>query len=136
MIKVSKFVLGNLELILAGMSIPVVVLIHLFVSSHFDNPWKITCTAAVTVGVLHGVLGWLVRQRQRTVRLELLQRIAAILQEDPQLIGHLPRTQPGPTTEYAVRLALAQLPALVREPLSVRTIAVREPSGVLHGQSV
>jgi len=125
--KLASVLVANLELILAGMSIPVICLIHLFVSPHFDNPWKITAAAALAVGVLHSGLGWMVRARQRTVRLELLRRIWGILQTDLTAparpsAGHGPQDGTENPAREATRLALAQLPALVREPVAIWTM--------------
>jgi hypothetical protein len=125
--KLASFLMSNLELVLAGMSIPVITVIHLLVSPHFDNPWKITAAAALAVGVLHSALGWMVRARQRTVRVELLQRIWGILQKDlmtapPPIASQTFVTAPEDPANQAVRLALAQFPALLREPVAIRTM--------------
>jgi membrane protein implicated in regulation of membrane protease activity len=125
MAKVAAFLLTHLELVLAGMSIPVIGLVHFFISEHFADPWKITAAAAVAVGVLHGAIGWFVRGRQRSSRLELLQRLWAILQKDGSSDGSetAAQTLAGRLTETDIRVAKAQLVALVREPLVVKTIA-------------
>ena len=122
--KLATFLLANLELILAGMSIPVIVCIHLFVSWRFDQPWEVTSAAALTVGILHGGIAWMVRVQQRNVRTAMLQRLWAILQnslseQQHGTPGAIASTEPS---EKAIRLAMAQLVGLQREPLVVRTI--------------
>ena len=103
--------LRNIEMVLNLMSLPVIVLIHLFLSPHFDNPWKMTAVAAMAIALLHGTLGWLVRRRQRAVRDQILGRMYTTLAgvRDAADIEEL--------TER-MRIALAQLPLLRREPLA------------------
>jgi hypothetical protein len=134
MAKLAALLLTNLELVLAAMSIPVILAVHLLISRHFEDPWKITAAVAVTVGVLHGFLGWMVRSRQRSVRGEVLRRLGAILQRissgntvsaaDAEAIAD---ATPAPSTEYDIRLALVQLVALVREPLVVNSVSLSGP---------
>ncbi|WP_263411064.1 hypothetical protein [Terriglobus tenax] len=100
----------NIEMVLNLMSLPVIVLVHLFLSPHFSNPWKMTAVAAMAVALLHGSLGWLVRRRQRSVRDQILGRMYTTLAGV---------RNPADSTEMAerMRIALAQLPLLRREPL-------------------
>jgi membrane protein implicated in regulation of membrane protease activity len=121
MAKISAWLIAHLELLLAGMSLPVVGLIHLLVSVRFEDPWKITAAAALAVGVLHGFLGWFVRSRQRSVRLQLLRQAGAILQKKSPLAAGQHAGQ-AHLSEYDVRLASAQLVAVVREPLIMKVV--------------
>lgn len=119
--------LRNIEMVLNVMSFPVILLVHLFLSPHFANPWKMTAAAALAVAVLHGTLGWMVRRRQRAVRDQILGRMYTALAgvRNPQDAAELGER---------VRFALAQLPLLRREPLAEvqdgepRSFASQEPA--------
>jgi hypothetical protein len=126
MAKVAAFLIANLELILAGMSLPVIAILHVLVSERFDDPWKITAAAALAVGVLHGAIGWFVRARQRSSRLVLLRRLSAILQgaSAPPVSETEAAAVAARLSESDIRLALAQLVAVVREPLVVKVVPV------------
>lgn len=75
-----KFFLDNLELILSLVGLLVIWSIPSFVFRGHDI-WKVTAATAITVGLLHGVIFWLVRRRQRKVRRESIKELQMMLRD-------------------------------------------------------
>jgi cbb3-type cytochrome oxidase subunit 3 len=76
-----KFLLDNIELILSAAGLAVILFVPL---AFFSNPnivWEAAAITAAVVGVLHGVIFWLVRRRQRQVRDEAVREIKLMLQD-------------------------------------------------------
>jgi hypothetical protein len=62
-------ILENLELILTAAGLLVIFAVHiLWEDSHGGGSWLLAAATAIAVGVIHGVIFWLVRRRQRQVR--------------------------------------------------------------------
>jgi hypothetical protein len=73
------FLLANIELILSALGLVVIVLIPVLVDPKPDSLWKVVAVTATTVGLLHGVIFWLIRRRQRAIRADLIQELRTIL---------------------------------------------------------
>lgn len=65
--------LQYLELILTGAGVGVVVLV--FAIFHNIQPWKAAAIAAIAVGVIHGIIFFLVRSAQRRARNQAVRSI-------------------------------------------------------------
>ncbi|MCS7030704.1 MAG: hypothetical protein NZL92_04130 [Gloeomargarita sp. SKYG116] len=77
----GRFVLNHLELLLTGLGLIVILVIGSLASRWGANVWQVTAITAIVVGVLHGVLFWLVRQRQRQVRQKAIQQVREMLKD-------------------------------------------------------
>jgi len=52
------------------------------VSQNLDtDTWKVTAITATTVGIIHGIIFWLVRRRQRRVRHAAIESVKAMLKD-------------------------------------------------------
>ncbi len=60
--------LRNLELHLTGVGLLVVVVAGLVSDRLAGDIWVVTALTAIGVGIVHGIIFWLVRRRQRLVR--------------------------------------------------------------------
>ena len=76
-------VLENLELILTAAGLLVIFAVpHFWPHQPLDgNTWKITAITAIAVGILHGLIFWAVRRRQRTIRAQALGDAEAMLKD-------------------------------------------------------
>jgi 4-amino-4-deoxy-L-arabinose transferase-like glycosyltransferase len=75
-------ILENLELVLTAAGLLVIFTAHiLFHSSADPGSWKVSALTATAVGVLHGVIFWLVRRRQRGIRRETLRDVERMLKD-------------------------------------------------------
>ncbi len=122
--KFARFLSKYLELVLNVLSIPIIVLIHVFISMRFDRPWMITAFAAVAIGILHGTIGWFVRSQQRRATRQLLVRLREIVEKsilEPVAANPAANFSEKSMVIQAAQLALAQLAALSREPLAVQS---------------
>lgn len=71
--------LANLELYLTGVGLALTLAIPMFFGpAHF---WKAFGMIAVLLSVVHGLLFWAVRRRQRNVRAELLREVRGMLKD-------------------------------------------------------
>ncbi len=76
-----RFFLRNLELILTSVGLLVVFVTSAVATSLGLDHWKTATLAAVVVGLVHGVLFWVVRRRQRTIREAAFHEIQAMLSD-------------------------------------------------------
>ena len=76
-----KFILDNIELILSGAGLIVIWLVPSFVIYGRYDIWRVTALTAITVGLLHGVIFWLIRRRQRQVREEAIKEMRLMLRD-------------------------------------------------------
>jgi predicted membrane protein len=76
-----RFFLRNLELILTLVGLVVVFVVAAIAQAHGVELWHAAAITAVSVGVIHGVLFWLVRRRQRNVRKAAFLEIQAMLSD-------------------------------------------------------
>ncbi len=71
----------NLELILTIAGLLIVFVATLIAESKDVDPWHAAAITAIAVGVIHGLLFWAVRSRQRRVREAVLKEIQAMLSD-------------------------------------------------------
>jgi len=76
-----KILLRHLELILTAAGLLVIFGVTALFQPAGTNPWSIAAIIAVGVGVVHGVLFWIVRQRQRQVRVAALVETERMLRD-------------------------------------------------------
>lgn len=74
--------LENLELILTAAGLLVIFMVHSFFHwGEEPGSWKFSAFTAIAVGVIHGVIFWLVRKRQRRIRREALDDVEQMLKD-------------------------------------------------------
>lgn len=71
-------ILENLELILTAAGLLVIFAVH---SIWDGGTWLVAAVTATAVGVIHGVIFWLVRRRQRQVRRLALEEAQHMLRD-------------------------------------------------------
>lgn len=76
-----KFFLRHLELFLTAAGLLVIFGVTALVHPSGTSPWTVAAVTAIAVGVIHGVLFWLVRQRQRQVRQAALAEAQRMLRD-------------------------------------------------------
>ena len=74
-----RFVLRHLELILSAAGLAVIFAVPTLFFRDRSRYLPALAITAVAVGLLHGVIFWLVRQRQRQVRQETIAQLQAML---------------------------------------------------------
>ncbi len=74
----KRFV-DNIELWLSGAGLGVVWVASVILAPGSGNVWKVAALTAVTVSLLHGIVFWVVRRRQRTIRLSSICEIREML---------------------------------------------------------
>jgi membrane protein implicated in regulation of membrane protease activity len=74
-----KFVLRYLELIFTAAGLLVIFGATALVHPTGASNWAVAAVTATIVGVIHGVLFWIVRNRQRTLRAETIKQTEAML---------------------------------------------------------
>ncbi|HMB93544.1 MAG TPA: hypothetical protein VKP65_22010 [Rhodothermales bacterium] len=77
--KFVKHFLRNIELWLSGAGLLVVWVAYMIVSPASGDVWKIAAITALVVSVLHGIIFWVVRSRQRRVRAQAIHEIREML---------------------------------------------------------
>ena len=76
-----KFLLKYLEILFTAAGLVVIFLaVVLFVPSGM-SPWRVAAITATLVGVIHGVLFWLVRRRQLEVRRVVIADVQDMLKD-------------------------------------------------------
>lgn len=78
---IKTFLLNQIELLLTAFGLVGILLAGLLGSNTELQFWKVTAVAAVVVGILHGVLFWLIRRRQRLVRAEAIEQVQDMLED-------------------------------------------------------
>jgi len=74
--------LRNIELWLSGIGVVVILLAPWLMAPAPARYWKVVAATAIVIGVLHGLIFWLVRRRQRRIRGILIARVRAMLQDE------------------------------------------------------
>lgn len=74
-------ILNNIELVLSGAGLMVIVLVPLLLQPATDDLWAVAAITAVVVGVLHGIIFWLIRRRQRQMRAAAIAEIRLMLED-------------------------------------------------------
>lgn len=73
--------LRNLELWLTAAGLVVVAVAAAWSAAVHVEPWRTAAIAATAVGVVHGVIFWLVRKRQRTMRTQAIAEVQFMLSD-------------------------------------------------------
>lgn len=73
-----------MELWLSAAGVAVILLLPRLLGASGGNHWKATAITAMVVGVLHGILFWSVRRRQRLVRERTLAEAQTMLRDGIQ----------------------------------------------------
>ena len=76
-----KFFLRQLELILTFAGLAVIFGVAALVAPSGTSRWQVATLTAILVGIIHGILFWLVRRRQREVRRAAIIEIQAMLRD-------------------------------------------------------
>jgi uncharacterized membrane protein (Fun14 family) len=77
----GRWFLNNIELILTAVGIGVILLSGFVASRSAFSLETATAVSATLVGVIHGILFWLLRRRQRQVRREAIGQIREMLED-------------------------------------------------------
>lgn len=73
--------LDNIELWLSGAGIVVILAVPTILHAQGADAWRLGAIAATTVGVLHGLIFWIVRRRQRETRREVIAELRGMLRD-------------------------------------------------------
>lgn len=73
-----------MELWLSAAGVAVILLLPRLLGATRGNYWRATAITAIAVGVLHGLIFWSVRRRQRAVREKTLAEAHAMLRDGIQ----------------------------------------------------
>lgn len=77
-----KAFLNYIELWLSAAGVGIIMLVSALVGgSSPGDQWRITAYTAVAIGVVHGIIFWAVRHRQRRARYETLREAHAMLRD-------------------------------------------------------
>ncbi len=78
----ARWFLSYLELWLSAVGVAVILFLPMLLGSGRDNYWYVTALVANFVGVLHGLIFWIVHRRQRWVRDHTVAQVRAMLRDD------------------------------------------------------
>ncbi|MBC8161246.1 MAG: hypothetical protein H7Z42_08505 [Roseiflexaceae bacterium] len=73
--------LRNIELWLSAAGIAIILLVPRLIGAQNDAYWQVAVWTAASIGVLHGLIIWGVRQRQRQVRHAAVSDIRNMLKD-------------------------------------------------------
>jgi hypothetical protein len=73
------FLLANIEIILSIVGLLVILAVPSIANSQPDKFWEVTGITAVLVGLLHGIIFWLIRRRQRVIRAQVFDEVRTAL---------------------------------------------------------
>lgn len=76
-----KSLLRHLELVLTAAGLLVIFGVTALVHPSGTSPWAVAAVTAIAVGVVHGILFWVVRERQREVRRVALAETERMLRD-------------------------------------------------------
>lgn len=76
-----RSLLNQLELIFTVAGVGVILLVTLMVHPSGMTAWQVAAMTATVVGLIHGVLFWLVRRRQREVRRQTIAELQGMLKD-------------------------------------------------------
>jgi sensor domain CHASE-containing protein len=76
-----SFILRYLEIIFTVAGIAVIFGVTALFSSPQTSVWQVAAITAIVVGVIHGVLFWLVRRRQQHVRQTTITELQGMLKD-------------------------------------------------------
>ncbi len=61
-------IIQNIELVLTAAGLLVIFAVHFIFEATYGGSWMIAAFTAIAVGLIHGLIFWLVRRRQRHIR--------------------------------------------------------------------
>lgn len=73
------FVLANIEIVLSAVGLLVIVAVPSLVDLQPDKFWEVTAVTAILVGLIHGIIFWLIRRRQRIIRVQVIDEVRTAL---------------------------------------------------------
>jgi hypothetical protein len=73
------FLLANIEIILSVLGLLIILAVPSIVNSQPDKFWEVTAITAVLVGLIHGIIFWLIRRRQRVIRARVFDEVRIAL---------------------------------------------------------
>lgn len=118
--------LRNLELWLTAAGLVVVGVAAAWSSAVHVEPWRTATIAATTVGVIHGVLFWVVRSRQRKMRTQTIAEVQFMLSD---IVNN----------QLGIIMASAEMPAgaaasaeAAEQTARIRSSVLRISEGVRH----
>lgn len=76
-----SFLLRYLEIIFTLAGLAVIFLITALVQPTGTSSWEVAAVTATAVGVIHGLLFWVIRRRQREARHAAIKDMQAVLQD-------------------------------------------------------
>jgi hypothetical protein len=83
-----RLLLENIELVLSALGLVIIVVVPSLVLNSLTtngdvtvSRWAITAMTAIGVGILHGIIFWLIRYRQRVVRRKTLCDVQMMLDD-------------------------------------------------------
>jgi hypothetical protein len=79
-----KKLLHHMELWLSAAGVAVILLLPRLLGASDGDHWKAMAVTAIVVGVLHGIIFWSVRRRQRLVRERTLREAQTMLRDGIQ----------------------------------------------------
>lgn len=77
-----RLFMRHLELWLSAAGVAVILLVPSLFGASRENYWYATAVTAIAVGLLHGLIFWSVRRRQRLVRDRTIAHLRAMLRDD------------------------------------------------------
>lgn len=75
-----KFLINNIELVLSTAGLAVIWFVPELIAGGHDT-WQVTAFTATAVGLLHGVIFWVIRRRQRSIRNKAISEIQMMLKD-------------------------------------------------------
>ena len=77
----SQWFINNIELVLSAAGLIVIVTVPFLLQPSPEELWRVAAITAAVVGVLHGIIFWLIRRRQRQMRAATINQIREMLQD-------------------------------------------------------
>ncbi len=111
-----KSFLANIELWLSAAGLAVILAVPALVADQ-TNYWVVAAVTAILVGLLHGLIFWLVRRRQRQTRREAIRAIQGMLNDriNNQLTVILGAISTHTSDSTESQRSLTEVQAAVRE---------------------
>jgi uncharacterized ion transporter superfamily protein YfcC len=76
-----RIFLRYIELFLSGLGLIVILVVPNLIQSESLSKWQVASITATFVGVIHGIIFWLIRRRQRLVRNETISEVREMLRD-------------------------------------------------------
>ncbi|MBC8039116.1 MAG: hypothetical protein H7Y06_01090 [Opitutaceae bacterium] len=74
-------IIQNLELVLTAAGLLVIFGVHFIFDETYGGSWMIAAVTAIAVGIIHGLIFWLVRRRQHHIRRRALAEAKRMLKD-------------------------------------------------------